>query len=436
MAKKGTAAGASVDKGFLADILANPRDDAPRLVFADWLEEHGQAERAEFIRAQIELAGLGDDPDAGVALRQRATELLREHGKEWMKDLPAWTRRQSVWFRRGFVSGLSSAALPFIKGSKGLVARIPLESLVLRTVAPHLRALTDCPDLAGIVELNLTDQLGSNLPSLRTLLSSAHLGRLRILWIDSATLGAPGAEVLVSASGLANLAELHLVGTALEDRGVRRLAAAPWSKGCRVLRLIHAGASFTPAVVETLASFAALEELDLSFNSLSPAGAVALASTFKSPLSRLELRGTRPGRRGLAALAASGALRALRWLDLDDCQLGDESIEALECPNLASLIGLNLYNNRLTDRAAKLLAAMPNLASLRALDIGLSEIGDEGAAALARSPWLGSLTWLNILYSRIGEKGRTILRDRFGDRLRFDFPGRSRGQTNLPGAIS
>ena len=39
----------------LAAIHAAPEDDAPRLVYADWLEEHGEVERAEFIRIQIEM---------------------------------------------------------------------------------------------------------------------------------------------------------------------------------------------------------------------------------------------------------------------------------------------------------------------------------------------------------------------------------------------
>src|SRR4051812_1418443 len=37
----------------LASIHATPDDDAPRLVFADWLDEHGEPERAEFIRLQV-----------------------------------------------------------------------------------------------------------------------------------------------------------------------------------------------------------------------------------------------------------------------------------------------------------------------------------------------------------------------------------------------
>ena len=37
-------------------VLESPFDDAPRLVYADWLEENGRPGRAEFIRAQVELA--------------------------------------------------------------------------------------------------------------------------------------------------------------------------------------------------------------------------------------------------------------------------------------------------------------------------------------------------------------------------------------------
>ncbi len=40
----------------LRAILDDPADDLPRLAYADWLEENGQMERAEFIRLQLELA--------------------------------------------------------------------------------------------------------------------------------------------------------------------------------------------------------------------------------------------------------------------------------------------------------------------------------------------------------------------------------------------
>lgn len=42
-----------------AAIKDDPADDLPRLAYADWLEEAGQIERAEFIRVQVALAGPG-----------------------------------------------------------------------------------------------------------------------------------------------------------------------------------------------------------------------------------------------------------------------------------------------------------------------------------------------------------------------------------------
>ncbi len=46
------------EAALLAAILANPEDDAPQLIFADWLDERGSAwdnERAEFLRIRLEI---------------------------------------------------------------------------------------------------------------------------------------------------------------------------------------------------------------------------------------------------------------------------------------------------------------------------------------------------------------------------------------------
>ncbi len=55
-------------KAFLAHIIADPADDLRRLVFADWLEENGQGQRAAYIRARCALDGkrpeFGDYADA------------------------------------------------------------------------------------------------------------------------------------------------------------------------------------------------------------------------------------------------------------------------------------------------------------------------------------------------------------------------------------
>lgn len=38
----------------LAAIIAEPDEDTPRLMFADWLQENGEADRGEFVRLQVE----------------------------------------------------------------------------------------------------------------------------------------------------------------------------------------------------------------------------------------------------------------------------------------------------------------------------------------------------------------------------------------------
>ena len=45
-----------IRRAFIHSIREAPDDDAPRLVYADWLEDNGDPQRAEFIRVQCELA--------------------------------------------------------------------------------------------------------------------------------------------------------------------------------------------------------------------------------------------------------------------------------------------------------------------------------------------------------------------------------------------
>src|SRR5262245_59912225 len=95
-------------------ICEDPEDDLPRLVLADCVDDHGESERAEFIRLQIELAGL---PDGKKKLTKQAREkaLLKAHKKEWTAPLKVYRasriteRRWDFFtFRRGFVEAISS----------------------------------------------------------------------------------------------------------------------------------------------------------------------------------------------------------------------------------------------------------------------------------------------------------------------------------------
>jgi uncharacterized protein (TIGR02996 family) len=68
---------------FLAAIHAEPRDNLPRLVYADWLEEHEQADRATFIRDSIPAK-----PDYlnywGTRLGPKGFNGLPEQQRDWI----------------------------------------------------------------------------------------------------------------------------------------------------------------------------------------------------------------------------------------------------------------------------------------------------------------------------------------------------------------
>lgn len=60
----------------LRSVLENPDDDQPRLVMADWLEENGEPERAEFIRVQCELARTAKDETTRIRTNDREAALM------------------------------------------------------------------------------------------------------------------------------------------------------------------------------------------------------------------------------------------------------------------------------------------------------------------------------------------------------------------------
>src|SRR5262245_13845876 len=94
----------AADRSFLAAILDAPDDDAPRLVYADWLDEHGDGARAEFIRLDIRLGRMLSDDPARSGLRRQIAELRQPHFQQWVDRLPQFPGVHWEAFTRGFVS--------------------------------------------------------------------------------------------------------------------------------------------------------------------------------------------------------------------------------------------------------------------------------------------------------------------------------------------
>jgi uncharacterized protein (TIGR02996 family) len=166
-------------------ILDDPDDDAPRLVYADWLEEHGDAERAEFIRLQLARAALEDHDPRVQQLQQRCRELTAEPGTEerWTPKLPRGMGYPE--FHRGFVEKVSCRIPDFLKGAERLLAAIPLRHLNVGETNPTLQ-------------------------DLKALLASPHLARLRKLALYGNHLDDSATEAIAASPHLRGLEELDL----------------------------------------------------------------------------------------------------------------------------------------------------------------------------------------------------------------------------------
>ena len=98
----------------LRAICDNPEDDAPRLIYADWLDEHGDPRQAEFIREHIALAHV---PWSDLNWRPEAARLLElwRELRKWRYPLGDWRSFSLNSFVRGFNTHWRGPVPAFLK---------------------------------------------------------------------------------------------------------------------------------------------------------------------------------------------------------------------------------------------------------------------------------------------------------------------------------
>lgn len=121
----------------MADVIARPGDDFLRLVYADWLEEHGQSERAAVVRAWRRggMAFIGNVPHKQKD-RGRGNFLPRWVGGGGPRGFTAWARSAlpAPWadtrfngvFRAGVFREVSCPLAWWLKHGPDLVRSHPL----------------------------------------------------------------------------------------------------------------------------------------------------------------------------------------------------------------------------------------------------------------------------------------------------------------------
>src|SRR5262245_14756362 len=83
-------------------VLDAPDDDAPRLAYADWLDDHGDPDRAQFIRLQCRLARLSTSNANYHRLWTEASQLATRGRRRWLFGRKEDGRWINWHFLRGF----------------------------------------------------------------------------------------------------------------------------------------------------------------------------------------------------------------------------------------------------------------------------------------------------------------------------------------------
>jgi len=355
----------ATENAFLRAILADPDDDAPRLIYADWLDEHGDADRAEFIRVQVELSRTSPSEIGWGRLSARSHQLGQARHVDWVNRLPQFDGVHWEIFERGFISAarFDGPEAYFDHASKVFSA-------------------------APINELRLHQ---FTWPSAIRLGESKHLRQIRTLdFHDGNRIANNGIEGLIKSPHLANLVTLNLSHNSLGSAGVRAIAMAPYVQSLRELKL---------------------DRNDLYDDALR----FLAESSNMANLRILDMDYTRTGNDGVKALAASKHIKGLRLLLLSNNLISDVGLTALVQSDVMDHVHtLFLNGNHIDDAGVTALTESPRMARLERLYLRRNVIGDDGAFALARWGAASRLRELHIGGNRISQLGASELQSHLG----------------------
>ncbi len=443
----------SDDAAFLQAIAEEPDGDLPRLIFADWLEENDQPERAEFIRLQIQRHQLpvGDPQHHRPSAREAA--LLQKWQAEWLGVFPLVGDWEWGTFERGFVNsvqvhiwhsprrpllGAASEAqdgrhTAWLHAAGEVFARQPITELRLgrlshseadlmlngsflprirvlrlapRTAADVLARLLSCPDLQGVQELHL-ERCGFS-QEWWDILLAGNFSSLRRLSLADNRLGPDLARQLLRESRWPALQQLNLAHNRLNASIFDNVAGLFGLYSLQTLDLSrNAFHGETLEAIQHAEQAAATTELSLAECNLQSS---ELARLFAGPLwsnvQHLDLSINR-----LTGDAVAELGHAACWLKLKQLRLGHNSLRAQgmwqlgQHPPIPELVELNLANTELDGQALEYLAQWPGLANVAILVLNANPFGSSEFRHLCRSPYLNNLRVLALRETRIQPTG-------------------------------
>ncbi|MCI0702164.1 MAG: TIGR02996 domain-containing protein [Planctomycetia bacterium] len=411
----------------LKAIYTHPDDDTPRLIFADWLDEHapdktpspaaGPSARAEFIRVQCRLAQHPYDAPDYPELLERERDLalwMKIHDKESVEEVSGLPDNL-YWFyyddddewpkvRRGFPEeadfedyedDTEENIETIATALEEAFANCTIRTLRLEeALGEEIAGLMKRPVVAGLRGLYL-DYLNDDedVVAIRGITSSKHLTGLRLLSIDF-PLEDEALKLMAKATNLGSLETL--VMDSPSRVGIKPLTSARWFRNLRSLQLWLIGNDTMKSVAE-LPLMSRLVWLSVR-GSITPSQSAIrkLSATHSFPqLARLHLAHMRLSSEMIEIL--SRAEWPLRHLRLESIRVQKAGVEALADAAFAETLQvLELIDCEITSGGIQALAASKKLAGLKHLNLSSNSVGANGLAAIARSPHLRGLRRLNL----------------------------------------
>jgi uncharacterized protein (TIGR02996 family) len=399
-------------------IREQPDDSLARLACADWWEEQGKSDRAEFIRLQVEIDRLPKSDPRTCPLIIRSEALLAEHEKSWLGE---WSERLVRWtFRRGFLDSVVLQPEVFLRYGEELLNQHPVREVRFITEegrpagADAIEDLAASPAFARVRALDASGAVPSSGPAwCRALARASRLTRWEEVnfssnWREGGVFDDLEALAqLCRATHLAGLKQLSLAapmaGHALGDEAVEHITGSVFARSLTSLNL--SGLRLTDSSLRLLAASPALSGLrTLELGWCEQVTREGIQALLDSPHLRSVEELSLGGDIDLSALARSERLARLHELTLNTNTNqhfrtfpGSAWSELVRSPHIAGLRRFHLLYALLDEDGAAGLLQTPGALRLHALMImGLRGNGDVLAGLLSKSPALAELTALEL----------------------------------------
>jgi uncharacterized protein (TIGR02996 family) len=229
-----------LDAVFFQDVVANPADDTPLLIYADWLSDQpdlASQTRGEYLRL-VTLAGRTRDQHEKRDLAWQAREMWWAHVESWLG--PLYDLVDHFIYERGRLC-LEISQYFSLGSSPEAIAQMPawdwVTDIVIRKgnldVLMHLGQTVRPPQLVSVDIGRNTLEEGE----LEYLLEAGFWPHIHELGMSQNRLGDAGASELSCWSGLAGIRKLDLELCGIGPHGAESLVGSPYLSGIERLTL-------------------------------------------------------------------------------------------------------------------------------------------------------------------------------------------------------